>query len=154
MCTTPEKIIQFIMDFLKQKPVFLSHWNHRTNCRSLQLENTSFLFAKANQLRMNVLINQLLPQLLKCSALTLPETMMQMSLNIWPVTDGQKRGSDTTWRQYLVRKDRAVGILFSLLISDLKKDGAVHRALVKTLRVTLSKSLVHEPKRRSNASLL
>lgn len=103
---------------------------------------------------MNVLINQLLPQLLKYSALTLQETMMQMSLNICPVTDGQKRGSDTTWRQYLVRKDRAVGILFSLLISDLKKDGAAHRALVKMLRVTLSKSLVHEPKRRSNASLL
>lgn len=100
-----------------------------------------------------MLINQLLPQLLKCSVLTLQETMMQMSLNIWPVTDGQERGSDTTWRQYLVRKDRAVGILFSLLISDLKKDSAAHRALLKMLHVTLSKSLVHEPKRHSSALL-
>jgi len=46
----------------------------------------------------------------------------------------------------LLRKDRAVGILFSLLITDLRKDGAVHKALVKMPQVTLSNSLVHKLK--------
>lgn len=80
------------------------------------------------------------------SSLGLEETTMQtMSLNIRPVTDGQKKGSDTTWRWSLLRKDLAVGAPFSLLISGLRKDGAVHRALVKMPHVTLSKLLVHKP---------
>lgn len=47
----------------------------------------------------------------------------------------------------MLRKDRAVGILFSLLTNDLRKDVAVHRALVKMVHVTLSKSLVHKLKK-------
>lgn len=67
---------------------------------------------------------------------TLEEIMMQtMPLNIRPVTDGQKKGKTQPWS--FLGKDQAVGILFSLLISDLRKDGAVHRALVKMSHVTL-----------------
>lgn len=71
--------------------------------------------------------------------------MQTMSLNAWPVTNGQKKGCDTTWRQSLLRQDGAAGILVGLLVSGLTKDGTVHRELVKIILVTLSKSLVHKP---------
>lgn len=129
--TTPENIIKFIMEFFWAK-VCTSLLSKAQNCQPLQLVNLAFLFAKESHLRLNVFISQLLLQ----QSWTRRDTMQTMSLNIRPVTDGQKKGSDTTWRWSLLRKDLAVGPLFSLLISGLRKDGAVHRALLKMPHVT------------------